>query len=517
MDRARSWIALACASIAALTAGCGGGGGGGDSGGGPNGPAAFVAGVAYLADAEVDEQFELYVADLEGTQVRKASPQLAAFDDVFAYAWSPDRTRLAFVTHGTSSVSGAVYVVDAAASAPAVVVSAPILPTQAFGESLVWSPDSQRVAYLLFSPGGAAELFTATPTGSSVRVSDTPAPGEAVVQFEWAPDSSRIAYRADQDAPDVFELYTNLPAGGDLEKASGPLVAGGDVSTFAWSPAGGVLAYVADQDVDEARQLFIATPDGSQRTQVSPAPGAAQIHWAPDGSRIAYLAFDAIAGSLHVVAPDGTGHTNLSDAAAGNVEVYEIVWAPDSSRVAYTGFTSPIMRLYTAAPTDGEGTLQASIGSLFSDSGIFDVGLAWSPSSDRLSYHLRALFVLEPGSFPMSVSQPTTPSVFVPAHAWAPDGSRIAYRENPHGSFEVFATFPDTAIGTVLLSPPLGIAAGTTEAPKWTPDSSHVVYRTDASALSIYELFAATADGASIARVSGALVRGGQVTSFAVR
>jgi hypothetical protein len=148
------------------------------------------------------------------------------------------------------------------------------------------------------------------------------------------------------------------------------------------------------------------------------------------------------------------------------------------------------------------------------------VGLGWSPGSDLLSFRHRALYTLTPGSgFPptaISVS-PTIVGVVVSSYAWAPDGSRIAYRANPNGPFEVFATYPDTSIGTVLLSPSSEIAQGTTEAPKWTPDSSHVIHRMDAAALGVYELFAAAADGSSIPRLSGPLVRGGQVSRFTPR
>ncbi|WP_211227230.1 hypothetical protein, partial [Saccharospirillum impatiens] len=55
-----------------------------------------------------------------------------------------------------------------------------------------------------------------------------------VVDFQWSPDSSRLAYRADQDTDGVNELYSSLAAGGDNVKVSGPLVTNGDVFDFSW-------------------------------------------------------------------------------------------------------------------------------------------------------------------------------------------------------------------------------------------------------------------------------------------
>ncbi|HEY7724918.1 MAG TPA: hypothetical protein VH880_06270, partial [Anaeromyxobacteraceae bacterium] len=80
------------------------------------------------------------------------------------------------------------------------------------------------------------ELFTALPDGSgSVRVSGQPVPGGgASGGFRWAPDASRLVYRADQLVDDQFELFVAAPDGGAVNAAiSGPLTAGGDVFGFA--------------------------------------------------------------------------------------------------------------------------------------------------------------------------------------------------------------------------------------------------------------------------------------------
>ncbi len=55
-----------------------------------------------------------------------------------------------------------------------------------------------------------------------------------VINFAWAPDSSRLVYRADQSTDEVFELFASAPDGGAVNvNISGTLTAGGDVFGFA--------------------------------------------------------------------------------------------------------------------------------------------------------------------------------------------------------------------------------------------------------------------------------------------
>ena len=74
--------------------------------------------------------------------------------------------------------------------------------------------------------------------------------------FVWAPDSSRIAYIADQDTNDTDELYTSLPDGSNNVKVNGAFVSDGNILSFKWAPDSSRIAYVADQDTDEKDELL---------------------------------------------------------------------------------------------------------------------------------------------------------------------------------------------------------------------------------------------------------------------
>ena len=111
----------------------------------------------------------------------------------------------------------------------------------------------------------------------------------------WAPDSSRIAYIADQEVDDRWEAYTSFPttSTGNV-KVSGDLVSGGDVLGVYWAPDSSRIAYVADQDTDEIDELYTSLPDGSNIVKVNGTLVAGRnvedLSWAPDSSRIAYRA-----------------------------------------------------------------------------------------------------------------------------------------------------------------------------------------------------------------------------------
>ncbi|MGD9242423.1 MAG: hypothetical protein PVI34_03815, partial [Desulfobacterales bacterium] len=81
-----------------------------------------------------------------------------------------------------------------------------------------------------------------------------------VRDFAWAPDSSRIAYIADQDVVGVFELYTDNTVGTSNRRVSAELSAGENVNAFLWAPDGQQIAYQANQDDINIDELYTTVP-----------------------------------------------------------------------------------------------------------------------------------------------------------------------------------------------------------------------------------------------------------------
>jgi hypothetical protein len=139
-------------------------------------------------------------------------------------------------------------------------------------DSFFWAPDSSRIAYRADQDiNDVFELYSADPAPIAgpdfIKVSAPLGAGQNVEEFEWAPDSLRIAYRADQDSNDVFEMYTTNPfAVSDFVKVSAdPLVDGGNVEEFEWDPTlnSSFLTYRADQDTLDVFELYNTEPDNN--------------------------------------------------------------------------------------------------------------------------------------------------------------------------------------------------------------------------------------------------------------
>jgi Tol biopolymer transport system component len=307
--------------------------------------------IAYIHDGNSFGTFELYVSNFDGTGGVKVNQTSALDRDVFSFKWSPDGTRLAYIADEDTNDVHDLYTALADGTG-ATKVNGTLDPFTAVGQ-YAWAPDGSRIAYLANQGDpGFFPVYTALADGTgNVLVSPLQAfseSGNGFVStpfFQWAPDSSRIAYLADQEVDGKIELFTVLPDGTGNVKVSGTLTAGGNVSspnlTYAWSPDSALLAFIADKDADEDFALYVATPTGSSVTKVSPALVAggdvSMFGWAPDSSRLAYVADQDVDEQfeLYSVRPNGTSPVRVSGATAAGGDLLDFAWSPDSSQLAY--------------------------------------------------------------------------------------------------------------------------------------------------------------------------------------
>jgi Tol biopolymer transport system component len=495
--------------------GCGGGGGSAEAATIPPSPSrgVFASGVAFLADAEADERHELYVADLDGNGSFKVSGPLVAGGDVRFFQWSPDRQLLAFLADKDGDEVVELYVVGAAGG-NVTKVSGPLV---AGGDvtGFLWAPDSQRLAYLADQEeDGTLELYSASAFGGSVAKLSGPIPSlDFVRDFDWAPDSSRIAYLAKQDDPATLELFTSLAAGGDNVKVSGPQVTGGGVEDLRWAPDSSRVAYIARQDEMFRRELYVSLPAGGGNLKVSGpflSPLIPEIHgvstfeWAPDSSRIAYNAARDFENRFegYSTLPDGTDDKKFFTASADFEILGQFAWAPDSLGIAYRiqrpmiGPETFLVHPLDAPPTPlGQGER-----------------VRWAPDASRVaSIDIAGVTTTAPGGEVQPVSVVAVgEDVQVFSVAWAPDSSRVAYLTD-----DLHVSFADTDYGSIRLTNFHDTAH--VDRFQWTPDSSRLVFRADATAAQVLELFAIDPDGTELVVLSPPLVFGGQVIAFSVR
>lgn len=441
--------------------------------------------VAYLADQETDNVLELYVAAIDGSGVNKINAPIAnASGNVTEVQWSPDSTQIVYTADADIDGITEVFLADRDGGNPHKIngsVGAGVV----FLENVKWSPDGRYIAQVVVDPVGRRRIGINTHDTTvggfdSVRVVTMPATG-SILDFEWSPDSSKVAYRADQDTDDVFELYTAQPDVIDTQKLSDAMiVAGGDVHSFTWAPDGTRLAYTADQVIDGVDELYTVLPDGSSNVKLNDAVSSNTFFaaWAPDSSRIAYVSFSSgfSVSELYAANPDGTNNTRLNGDLAMNVGVQDFIWSPDSTRVAYQALQdgATVLEIYTSS---ADGSNNVKINGPVATGG-------------------QTIFTSDSSGFNM----------------WSPDSSLIVYTssESDPPAIESYVTDAD---GSNRNQVTRTVVAGGGLSPRsgWSADSSSVAYLSRQDDPSVEELYLASADGVDNTRISGAMVTGGNV------
>jgi hypothetical protein len=224
-------------------------------------------------------------------------------------------------------------------------------------QSLVLSPDSQ---YLVFSADRLVdervELFSVPVTGPTAaleRLNPTlVANGDVLGGFQISPDSTRVAYIADQLSDERFFPYSVPIAGPSTEAVTlyqGILMTGGDVLDLAFTPDSTRVVFRFDLAVDQRFDLYWAPADGSlpqariTNRGSNPAPArSVAFRWYvhPDGERVIYQFDEAAAGDdrgigeQRLVGPyTADARLNGVPVAGGKVSYFELF--PDGAGLVY--------------------------------------------------------------------------------------------------------------------------------------------------------------------------------------
>lgn len=475
-----------------LLSGCGGGDGNDNSNGSPvSNPIATV----FLAKENNTTATQLYGSSLDGASIVKLSGNLVSGGNVVDFALSPDGRFVAYLADQATKGQFELYIVPV---------------------------------------GGGTVINISRQSGTILEVKE----------FAWAPNSSRIAFRAFNpftgNTGGNIELFSNFTSGNSLVTVSNFLPVGANVDTFKWSPTSQLIAYTANTIVGSSRQfrLFAAPPNLENRAYpISNIPAATNTYtigeyqWSPDGSIIAFLADINILGvnELLVVLPDlnSSNPVAISGTLADGGEVVDFSWAPNNSRIAYLAdqFEDEKFDLITVLP-DVTSLIPDPDPRVVSINVIGDVvDFAWSSDSSRLAYiadgnelGVFELYTNVPfGTSETKVSGPLTPGGEVTAFAWAPDNSVIAYQasQDSPNIVELFTSNPVSPINNVKISGTStnGGLLKDSASFGWAPDSSLVAYIAR-QATDFYELYSSTPEGADNSVVSGSLVTGGNVDSF---
>jgi len=472
--------------------------GGSSDGDGETPKTAVFAPVVFTADNDTPGVIELYASFDDGTNIVKLSGALVAGGNVVDFRVSPvstDGTWVAYVADQDTDDVFELYVVsvDKTDSDNPVKISGDPMAGNGIMEkasgryAFQWAPDTSRVAYLADqTTANVIELYSNTPDGSSSttrRLSVMPATNRDVEDFAWSPNLDnhrRIAYLADEQIVDVIELYTTAPDQTLSVKINDGLIPGGNVTDFEWAPDASRIAFIADKINDDVFQLYTTFPTTTSDTLVSGSlaltSDVLNFRWSPSAARLAYLV-QTVAPDFQLLAtPNDAGPSTSISSDIEDGEKSNYGWSPDGSLIAFIADEDILdqFELYTSDPADAATKTQVSENPV---SGGDVKAFKWAPNETEL---------------------------------------RIAYTadQETNDKIEFYTTTPPPSINVEKVSGTPFAGDKVENDFKWSPDSSLIAYRADQDTLNQIELYSVEPDGSDNDKVSGTLPNGGDVVEF---
>ncbi|WP_018230865.1 Tol-Pal system beta propeller repeat protein TolB [Methyloversatilis universalis] len=264
----------------------------------------FSTRIAYVS--KTAGRFELKVDDADGQNPRTA---LRSTEPIISPAWSPDGSRLAYVSF--QAKKPIIYVHSLATGAQTVVAN-----FKGSNSAPAWAPDGKRLAIVL-TKDGSSQIYTINVDGSGLNRIVSSSAIDTEPQF--SPDGQFIYFTSDRGGSP--QIYRVAAGGGNPERVT---FEGSYNVTPRLSPDGKSLAYVtrnggrfqiASMDL-ASRQVQILT-DSSRDESPS---------FAPNGRMIIYASEIGGRGVLSAVSADGRVRQKLSGQAGGDVR--EPAWGP---------------------------------------------------------------------------------------------------------------------------------------------------------------------------------------------
>lgn len=257
-------------------------------------PGFFATRLAFVRrDGDINS---LVIADSDGHNSQIA---MRSKEPVISLAWSPDGTRLAYVSfEQRDGISKPVVYVHTLATGRRVVVAN----ERGSNSAPAWAPDGKRLAVVLTRDGNSQIYTVSAEGGPLTRLSRSRA---IDTEPTFSPDGQTIYFTSDRGG--AAQVYRVAATGGEPQRVTynGPFNARPQIS-----PDGKTLAYVTRRDkLFRIAVLDLAT---QQETIVSAGPKDDSPSFAPNSKWIIYSSRSEGRTVLSAVSLDGKLRTRLS-------------------------------------------------------------------------------------------------------------------------------------------------------------------------------------------------------------
>ncbi len=264
----------------------------------------FSTRIAYVL-RQGPQRYLLQVADADGDNAQDA---LVSREPIISPAWSPDGTKLAYVSFEARKP---VVYVHSVASGQRI----PVANFKGSNSAPAWSPDGRQLAVTL-SRDGNSQVYLINADGSNARRFTHSSGIDTEATF--APDGQTIYFTSDRGGGP--QIYRMAIGGGDAQRVTFK----GDYNISPrLSPDGKTLAYISRRG--GRFQLYMLDLASGQETALTDTSNDESPSFAPNGRLIMYATEVGGRGTLAVVSSDGRIKQRITTTGG---DVREPNWGP---------------------------------------------------------------------------------------------------------------------------------------------------------------------------------------------